>query len=106
MITFSFERSSYTVTESDGTLPDTILVRKDIPTEQDYAFNISLKTGDIPAEEGMHTILPVFAITPLGSPSLSYTHAGMDFSFPRDFPIFFPSSSERSVTAELTAVGG
>ena len=52
VISFSFERPSYTVAESDGTLNNTIVVRKSILTELDYSFNVSLRSGDVPATEG------------------------------------------------------
>lgn len=58
--------------ESDGTLEDTIIVRKDILTELEYSFNVSLRSGDIPAMEGvqyLHTVL--YNSNP---PPLSFTH--------------------------------
>ena len=78
--------------ESDGTLDSLILVRKSILTELDYSFNVSLRSGDVPAAtEGMqclHTILSTIT-TPL-----SHTHSGADFVFPEDLPLFFPSEND------------
>ena len=47
-----FERPVYTVSESDGIVPDTIQIVKDLDTELVYKFNVSLRSGDRPATEG------------------------------------------------------
>ena len=117
-----FERPSYTVSESSGDVPDLIQVVRDIPTELEYKFNISLRTGDFPATEGesqytsvqmnchnkiivthTHTITTLTHATcthPHNS-HMSHTHTffliflGADFVFMDDFIIFFQSDVER-----------
>ena len=42
----------YRVNETDGSLPDTVRLVKDIETELEYTFNVSLRNGAIPATEG------------------------------------------------------
>jgi hypothetical protein len=57
-ISFSFEQPAYTVRESDGRLPDTVRLIKDIETELDYTFTVSLRNGDIPAMQGVDFLFP------------------------------------------------
>ena len=51
-ITFSFEEPVYSMAESDGRLNDTVQLVKDIVTELNYTFTVSLRSGDVPAIEG------------------------------------------------------
>ena len=51
-ISFSFEEPVYSVTESDGRLSDTVQLVKDIETELNYTFTVSLRAGDVRATEG------------------------------------------------------
>jgi hypothetical protein len=49
---FQFEQPVYIVSESDGDLPDTVRLVRDVDTELVYRFNIGLRSGDTPATPG------------------------------------------------------
>ncbi|CAI8009050.1 hypothetical protein GBAR_LOCUS6129 [Geodia barretti] len=72
-VSFQFEQVLYDVSEADGQLPDRIQLVRDIDSELEYTFNISLRGGDTPATEGD------------------------DFVFMEDLVILFPPSVNRLV---------
>jgi hypothetical protein len=70
-VSFQFEQVLYDVSEADGQLPNTVQLVRDIDSELEYTFNISLRGGDTPATEGE------------------------DFVFMEDLVIIFPPSINR-----------
>ena len=77
----------YDVNETDDVISNTVQIVRDIESEVEYRFNISLRGGDVPATEGLSSL----------------SDAGSDFVF-MDLVVSFPPNVSRCVTRESVVV--